>query len=395
LSAKFSITTEAAMSYRILFLNWQDSKHPLGGGAEVYHHEIFKRIAAKGHHVTLLCSRYSGLQQTEIIDGIRVIRTGGRNFFNYTMPFVCRRLLAAESYDIIVDSINKIPLFSPLYVKKIPVLAVVHHLFKTSIFRETLFPLATYVYVSEKLIRPVYRKTPFIAVSESTKQDLIKSGIREERIAIIENCVDHALYRTTGEPKSNIPLVGYLGRIKRYKSVDHLIKAFAIVKETMPDAKLVIIGDGDNLNDLKKLAKKLQLGESVEFKGFVDKEDKVKTLQKCHVVVNPSVKEGWGLTIIESNACGVPTVAADVPGLRDSVKDGKTGLLYPYGDIEKCAVYILKFLTDEPFRTEITKNAVAWAARFDWDNATEATLEQIAKTIETYKKNITAETQRR
>jgi len=383
------------MSYRILFLNWQDSKHPLGGGAEVYHHEIFKRIAAKGHHVTLLCSRYSGLQQTEIIDGIRVIRTGGRNFFNYTMPFVCRRLLAAESYDIIVDSINKIPLFSPLYVKKIPVLAVVHHLFKTSIFRETLFPLATYVYVSEKLIRPVYRKTPFIAVSESTKQDLIKSGIREERIAIIENCVDHALYRTTGEPKSNIPLVGYLGRIKRYKSVDHLIKAFAIVKETMPDAKLVIIGDGDNLNDLKKLAKKLQLGESVEFKGFVDKEDKVKTLQKCHVVVNPSVKEGWGLTIIESNACGVPTVAADVPGLRDSVKDGKTGLLYPYGDIEKCAVYILKFLTDEPFRTEITKNAVAWAARFDWDNATEATLEQIAKTIETYKKNITAETQRR
>ena len=294
-------------------------------------------------------------------------------------------VLAAESYVFIVVSINKIPLFSHLYVKKTPVLAVVHHLFKTSIFRETIFPLASYVYVSEKLIRTVYRKTPFIAVSESTKQDLIKSGIREERIAIIENCVDHALYRTTGEPKSNIPLVGYIGRIKRYKSVDHLIKAFAIVKRTLPDAKLVIIGDGDNLNDLKKLAKKLHLGELVEFKGFVDKEDKVKTLQKCHVVVNPSVKEGWGLTIIESNACGVPTVAADVPGLRDSVKDGKTGLLYPYGEIEKCAGYILKFLTDEPFRTEITKNAVAWAARFDWDNAAEATLEQIAKTIETYK----------
>lgn len=375
------------MSYRILFLNWQDIKHPLGGGAEVYHQEIFKRIAAKGHQITFLCSWYFGLQQTEIIDGIRVIRTGGRNFFNYTAPFACRRLLAAESYDIVVDSINKIPLFSPLYVKKIPVLAVVHHLFKTSIFRETIFPLASYVYVSEKLIRPVYRKTPFIAVSESTKQDLMKSGIREEQIAIIENCVDHTLYRTTVEPKSDIPLVGYIGRIKRYKSVDHLIKAFAIVNKTMPDAKLVIIGDGDNLNDLKKLADRLRLGKSVEFKGFVDKEDKVKTLQKCHVVVNPSVKEGWGLTIIESNACGVPTVAADVPGLRDSVKDGKTGLLYPYGDIEKCAGYILKFLTDEPFRTEITQNAVAWAARFDWDNAAEATLEQIAKTIETYIKN--------
>ncbi|KPK90679.1 hypothetical protein AMJ80_08125 [bacterium SM23_31] len=373
------------MSYRILFLNWQDIKHPLGGGAEVYHQEIFKRIAARGHQVTLLCSGYPGLERTETIDGIRIIRKGGRNYFNYMVPFACRRLLAAEPYDIVVDSINKIPLFSPLYIKKIPVIAVVHHLFKTSIFRETIFPLASYVYMSEKLIRTIYGKTPFIVVSESTRQDLIKSGIREELITIIENCVDHSLYRTTGEPKSAIPLVGFLGRIKRYKSVDHLIKAFAIVKKLMPDAKLVIIGDGDNLNDLKNLAKKLHIDESVEFMGFLDKEDKIKILQKCHVVVNPSIKEGWGLTIIESNACGVPAVAADVPGLRDSVKDKETGLLYPYGDIEKCAEYIVKFLTDEPFRTEITKNATAWAAQFNWEHAAESTLEQIEKTIETYK----------
>ena len=241
------------MSYRILFLNWQDIKHPLGGGAEVYHQEIFKRIAARGHQVTLLCSGYPGLERTETIDGIRIIRKGGRNYFNYMVPFACRRLLAAEPYDIVVDSINKIPLFSPLYIKKIPVIAVVHHLFKTSIFRETIFPLASYVYMSEKLIRTIYGKTPFIVVSESTRQDLIKSGIREELITIIENCVDHSLYRTTGEPKSAIPLVGFLGRIKRYKSVDHLIKAFAIVKKLMPDAKLVIIGDGEALMGLGTL----------------------------------------------------------------------------------------------------------------------------------------------
>ena len=373
------------MSYRILFLNWQDIKHPLGGGAEVYNQEILKRIVSKGHKVTLLCSGYPGLEKEEIIDGIQVIRTGGRNWFNYAAPFACRRLLSNKQYNIVIDAINKIPLLSPLYIKKLPVLGLVHHLFKTAIFREAFFPLACYVFGFEKLIRPIYRNVPFIVISESTKQDVLNCGIPENRIAIVECSVDFSLYKTTAEPKSDVPLVGYLGRIKRYKSVDHLIKAFAIVKRTLPDAKLIIIGDGDNLQDLKKLAKKLHLGESVEFKGFVDKEDKVKTLQKCHVVVNPSVKEGWGLTIIESNACGAPAVAADVPGLRDSVKDGKTGLLYPYGDIERCAEHIMRFLTDEPFRTEITKNAVAWAARFNWDNAAETTLEQIAKTIETYK----------
>lgn len=372
------------MKYRILFLNWQDIKHPLGGGAEVYHHEIFKRLTAQGHQVTLVCSGYKGLADEEVIDGIRIIRVGGRNYFNFVAPKTCKNLLAKEKYDIVIDSINKIPLLSPLYIKSIPIIAVVHHLFKTSIFRETLFPLASYVYLSEKLIGPVYRKVPFISVSESTKKELIDYGIAEDHISIIENCVDHSLYTTSDKPKSDVPLVGYLGRIKRYKSVDHLIRAFVTVKKRVPEAKLVIVGDGDNLPDLKKLSHSLGIDDSVEFKGFVDKEDKVRILQECHVVVNPSVKEGWGLTIIEANACGTPTVAADVPGLRDSVRDGETGMLYPYGDLDTCAEHIVKFLTDEKFRGEIRANAINWAGKFLWDNAAKATLECIEETIDSF-----------
>ena len=159
-----------------------------------------------------------------------------------------------------------------------------------------------------------------------------------------------------------------------------------IVKKSIPNARLKIVGDGDNLPELKKLALSLGLEKSIDFTGFIDKEDKVKILQECHVVVNPSVKEGWGLTIIEANACGTPTVAADVPGLRDSVKNGETGLLYPYGKIEKCAEHIVKFLTDKPFRSEISKNAVDWAATFHWDNAADATLKYIEKAIMDFQK---------
>ena len=374
------------MSYRILFLNWQDIKHPLGGGAEVYHHEIFKRIVERGHNVTMLCSGFQGLCSNEEIDGVKIVRVGNRNLFNFYAPSACKKLTHAGQFDVVIDSINKIPLYSPLYLRKLPIIAVVHHLFKTSIFREAVFPLASYVYLSEKFISPVYAKIPFIVVSESTKEDLVKSGINAERIIIIENCVDHALYKTSNNPKSETPLIGYLGRIKRYKSVDHLIKAFGIVKKTIPDVRLKIVGDGDNLPELQKLALSLGLEKSIDFTGFIDKEDKVKILQECHVVVNPSVKEGWGLTIIEANACGTPTVAADVPGLRDSVKNGETGLLYPYGKIEKCAEHIVKFLTDKPFRSEISKNAVDWAASFHWDNAADATLKYIEKAITDFQK---------
>ncbi len=370
------------MAYTILFLNWQDIKHPLGGGAEVYNQEILKRIVKKGHSVTLLCSRFEGLPREEIVDGIRIVRTGSRSLFNYSVPSAYRRLHAENKFDIVIDAINKIPLFSPLYVKKTPVICLVHHIFKTAIFREVLFPIALYVYLCEKLIRFIYRNVPFVVISESTKADIIRSGIRKELISIVACCVDHCLYKTSNDPKSDVPLIGYLGRIKRYKSVDHLIDAFAMVRETVPEARIVIVGDGDNLPDLQRRVSSYDLENAVQFTGFVGEDEKVRILQKCHVVVNPSVKEGWGLTVIEANACGTTTVAADVPGLHDSVLDGKTGILYPYGDRKRLAEAIIKILIDIPLRKSLTKNALEWAHKFNWDDTADALLDLIDRTIQ-------------
>jgi len=377
------------MSYSILLLNWQDIRHPLGGGAEVHLHEVFRRIASRGHRVTQLCCRHPGMKPVERIDGITIVRSGSRRLFNFTAPRSCRKLINNGQYDIVIDCINKLPLLAPLYVRHVPVLGVVHHLFKSTIFKEAALPQALYVYLYEKLIRPVYKNTPFCVISPSTLQDLTDSGIAPGHIEIVAISIDHDLYKTSGASGSDEPLIGYLGRIKKYKSVDHLIRAFAAVRKTVSESKLIIIGGGDNLEHLKKLTRRLNLEQAVQFTGFVEEHKKVAYLRKCAVVVNPSAKEGWGLTVIEANACGVPVIAADVPGLRDSVIDGKTGLLYPYGDTDVCAKLIINLLQDREYRKTLRKNALEWAAGFTWDAAADKTFEIIEKTIKNHEKSCT------
>lgn len=373
--------------YKILLLNWQCIENPYGGGAEVHMHEIFKRIAASGHDVTLYCSNFPGGEPEKIIDGIKVIRRASRNTFNFDLYRNLNRIFNVSDFDIVIDDINKIPFFSPLLVKNVPVLAIVHHLFKKTIFLEAFLPAAMYVYFTEKFIGRVYKKIPFAVVSDSSKRELIKEGIPEENIDLVYNCVDHQLYKPDFSKKAEYPLISYLGRIKKYKSVDHLIKAMDLVKNEVPDVKLKIVGDGDNLDSLKKLKTSLNLDKYIEFTGFLSKEKKVEILQSSHLTVNPSCKEGWGLTVIESNACGTPVIASNAPGLKDSVVDGKTGILYEYGNIKQLSESIVNLLEDNEKRAEYSSNALEWAAKFNWDNSASVMLDLIEKTIKNYEKN--------
>jgi len=337
----------------------------------VHLHRIFEPLAARGHEVTLFCSRFSGGPAEEVINGIRVVRRGGRSLFNFRVLWHYWREFRRGDFDVVVDDLNKIPFFTPLFVRR-PLVCIVHHLFGRSIFVEAFPPLALYVHCAERLIPRVYRRTPIAAVSPSTVADLEDKGIPRGTIAIIPNCVDHTRYRITGEPRSPKPLVGYLGRLKKYKSIDHLVKAFAIVRRHIPEAGLLIVGEGDARPQLEHLAEQLGVRGAVEFTGFVDEEEKVRRLQQMHVVANPSAKEGWGLTVIEANACGVPVVASDVPGLRDAVVDGETGLLVDYGDIEELAEKLLLVLRDDHLRAKLSRGAVDFAAGFRWENSADA-----------------------
>ncbi|MFZ1947345.1 MAG: glycosyltransferase family 4 protein [bacterium] len=366
---------------RILVINWRDIKNPEAGGAEVHLHEITKRIVAAGHAVTVLASRFPGAAARDEVDGVRIVRAGGKFSFNFHVPSATRRLVREECIDVVVDDINKIPFYTPLYVRK-PLLALSHHLFGHTIFLETAFPLAAYVYLSEALIAPVYRRTPVVAVSESTRQELVRRGIPARNVQVVHNAVDHTLYTPDQAARSAEPLIAYLGRIKRYKRINLVLDACKTVFERFPTARLIVVGSGDYLPRLVRQAGELGIADRVEFTGFVSEAEKIGILRRAHVVVNPSSKEGWGVTVTEANACGTPVVASDVPGLRDAVRDGETGFLVRYGDVRGFADRITQVLEDGGLRASLTRGAVAWARTFNWDDSARSILTVLERLAE-------------
>jgi len=365
---------------KILLLNWQDIKNPYGGGAEVYLQQIFKRIVSLGHSITLFSCQFANALSEEDIDGIHVIRKGNRDLFNYIVPLEYRKRFRHEHYDIVIDDINKIPFYTPLFVRE-PLLGMVMHLFGNAIFREASVPAAAYVYSAERFALSVYRKTPLVAISESTRQELLSHGYREDNIFLVPCAVNHATYRQISDVHRNEPLIGYVGRIKKYKSVDHLLHAFAIVLKELPQTKLTIIGEGDGRPEFQKIAHELHIDHATTFTGFLPIEEKVRLLNQMQLVVNTSTKEGWGLTVTEANACGTPAIASDVPGLRDAVIDGETGLLYEYGNIEQLAEKIFLLLRDERLRMRLSAGALSYAQSLTWGASAKIMLDVIEKVL--------------
>lgn len=352
---------------RFVAVNWRDLKHPDAGGAEVHLHEILRRLAADGHEVTYFVSTFPGCAEEDHYDGIHVLRSGRWYDANYVIPRRVRAFLGSHPCDLVIEDINKIPFLLPAFAGP-KVVAVVPHLFGGTVFRETNAIFASYVYLWEKLIPLVYRDCRFVVISPSTKTDLIGRGVRGDRIDVVLCGLDHGVYRVIeGVERFENPTLVHFGRMRKYKSIEVVIKAFALVKENLPDARLLIIGDGPERESLVRLARRMGLGASVEFPGAVDTPELVTLLNKSHLFLNASPKEGWGLTVVEANACGLPVIASRRPGLQDSVKDGETGHLVEYGDVRGFAAKAIELLADPEKWGRMSLAAVEWARSFTWD----------------------------
>lgn len=353
---------------KILVFNWRDITHPCSGGAEVYLHEIGRRLSRE-HEVTLYCGGYEGCKRDDEIDGIKIVRRGGRFTLYLHAIFDYLFKLRKEGYDVVVDSINGVPFFTPLFVRK-PKLAIIYHLIETNtFFRELPFPMSFIAWQAQRAVPFLYSKVTIVTDSPSSRQELIESGMSEERINVVYAATDCK----TPDPavKSAKPLISYVGRVKQYKQLDHLLQAFKVVRREIPGVELVIAGRGD-FSELRKLVDGSELDSCITLAGEVSEEQKAEILRKTWVFVTPSKKEGWGITVLEANSCGALAIAYDVPGLRDSIKDRETGLLIrPPGDIEKLADGMIEVLTDSELRQELSCNALKWASSFDWGKSTE------------------------
>jgi glycosyltransferase involved in cell wall biosynthesis len=351
----------------IVVLDYRDTHHPEAGGAEVYVNEIFQRVAAHGHRVTLLSARYRGAKAEDRIGQIRVLRAGNTATTNFVGARVALALARSERVDVFVENICKLPFLLPV-LTKIPVLPVVLHLFGRTIFLQ-LNPLAAaYAWLYEKLIPPVYRGLRFVALSESTACDLKARGVRDSGMDIVHPGIDAHRYALGGvAPSADEPLLVYVGRLRRYKQIDIAVRALARVRRTVPKARLVLVGKGDDQPRLEAIARAEGVADAVTFTGYVSEDAKIEWLHRAHAVLYPSPKEGWGISTIEAAACGTPVLASDSEGLRDAVRHGTTGFLIPHLDVSAWAERMIEILRDAPLRARMGAAAREWARRFDWD----------------------------
>ena len=360
---------------KILWVNHRDPKHPQAGGAEVRLYEIGRRLVKMGHEVTVLCEKVEGLPGKEVLEGIEIRRIGGKASIHLLAPLYVKK--HGHEYDVVIDDIaHAVPWYSPLVTRK-PVVAQIHHVHQDVVYIELFKLLAWMVSRAEKTIAKVYQH--FIAVSQSTKEELVKGfSIDPDRIAVVPNGVDLEKYRIGS--KDPRPTILWVGRIKKYKNLDHLLKAYKVVKQEILDAQLIIIGIGDQEQKMKELARELELRD-VYFLGKVSEKEKIKWMQRAWIVVSTSMIEGWGMVITEAAACGTPAITYSVPGLRDSVKNMETGILVEPGNIEKLAKAITWLLADEALRSRLGENAYRYAQQFSWDKVVEGFLKTIEGAI--------------
>ena len=347
---------------RILVMNERDLRHPQAGGAEVHCFEVFRRLVAGGDEVTLLSVSFPGAAAEEWVAGIRVRRLGPRPIYYLRVPAVYRRLRHEAQPDVVVEDLNKFPFFARFWVRD-PLVVFAHHFFGRTAFRQTAFPMAAALVLAEWLVPRAYRGLPMVAVSPSTRDELVRGGIRAADVRVIPNGLDHEHYRPGTGPRAARPTLLALGRIEPYKRTELLVDAVA----RLPGVRLIVAGDGTGLAAVRTRIAACGVGDRVEVRGVVSEDEKVRLLQTAHVIASASEKEGWGLTVLEAAACGTPAVVTDVPGLRDAVRDGETGLLVPPGDAAAMAAAIGGLLEDQALRERLAAGALRWAARFTWD----------------------------
>jgi glycosyltransferase involved in cell wall biosynthesis len=303
---------------------------------------------------------------------MRIIREGGK----YGVYSKARRYVKHNfsEFDIIVDEVNTVPFRIHRMIQPKPVVAVIHQLAREIWFYETSFPInAIGYYVLEPFWLREYRQVPTITVSNSTRIDLVSRGF--ENVCVVPNGVDYTPTDRVPQKEEN-PVLIFMGRFVRSKLPEHAIAAFEQIKRSYPNAELWMVGDGYLRSRLQA-----ESPNGVRFFGRVDNKEKFDLLARAHVLLVPSVREGWGISVIEANSVGTPAVGYAVPGLRDSIVDGTTGYTVEPLNRNALARATLSLLADPSAWANLSNNAIAWSRQFSWDDASNKFLSALQVSI--------------
>jgi glycosyltransferase involved in cell wall biosynthesis len=321
---RWPTSCDACSRMRILILNWKDLGHPAAGGAEVFTEQVARALVARGHAVTLFVAAVEGRADREFVEGVEIVRAGGRlGVYRAARRFWSQQ--PRSSYDVVIDGINTRPFLCPRWIRDTPVVAVIYQLAREIWSYETPFPVSVLGrYVLEPWWLRAYCDVPAMTISASSAESLVRHHHWRDLTVVPMGSTPHPVPQV---PKERDPTLVFLGRFVAMKRPQDAIEAFQLLAQRFPSARLWMIGDGPLLAGLRKVGP-----PGVAFLGRVGRDEVLDRLARAHVLVAPSVREGWGLNVSEAAACGTPSIAYAVPGLVDSVEASGGALVDPSPD---------------------------------------------------------------
>jgi glycosyltransferase involved in cell wall biosynthesis len=355
---------------KILWFTWKDRANPRAGGAEFINEEIAARLAEDGHQVILLVGGFPGCAREETVDGYKVIRLGNR----WTLYWQAYRYYRREMRnwaDLIVEEINTIPFMTQLYARRERRILLIYQLCREIWFHEIFFPLNVMGYLLEPIYLFMLRKNACVTESESTRGELRRYGFAAERTHVIPVGIEmDPLDDLDAVEKYPEPTLLSLGAMRSMKRTIHQIEAFDLAKEDLPRLRLIIAGGGNwgYKDEVLRAIARSPYKDDIQYLGRIELAEKYELMRRSHLILVTSVKEGWGLIVTEAASQGTPAVVYDVDGLRDSVKDGISGLICRENSPAGMARMIASALRDAEEYRRLRRNA--------WELSKEYTIER-------------------
>lgn len=368
---------------RILVFSWRDPKHPLAGGAEQVMHEHMKGWIAAGHQVTLFSSRLKKAPIEEAIDGVNIVRQGNQ-YLGVQLAGFFYYLKNKNKYDFVVDQFHGLPFCTPIYVRK-PKLAVIQETAREVWFLNPLpKPLNWLVgmigFLGEPFIFLFYKKMPFMTGSNSAKNDVIRFGIPEKNITIVPHGVITRKISSSIKKEKKFTIT-FLGVLSKDKGIEDALKCFSLL-QSKGNFQFWVIGRSETKEyeiKINKIVKNLHLEKEIKFWGYVSQEKKFELLKRSHILVNPSVKEGWGLVNIEANSMGIPVLAYKSKGLVDSVKDNYSGLICKQNTSSNLTENIIRLANNLSEYIKLQKGSLLWHMNFSWEKSIKQSVKLLIK----------------
>jgi glycosyltransferase involved in cell wall biosynthesis/O-antigen/teichoic acid export membrane protein len=362
---------EPGRPLHILVLTDRDWTHPQGGGTGTNLYGQVARWVAWGHRVTVIAGSYPGAQAVQRLgERLTLHHMGTRLTVFPRAAWAVRRHGIGRDADVVLEIVNGIAFFTPLWLRRSRV-ALVHHVHRRMYVEELGRRGALAAFLLETVpLRFLYRATPFITISDAARRDLVELGVPEERIHVAYLGVEPAQFHPGR--RASEPTLLYLGRLKQYKRIEIVLD----VLDAIPAARLEIAGEGDHRPALEAEIERRGLGERITLHGFVDEDEKVRLLGRAWVTLTASSAEGWCLTVMEAAACGTPSAALRVGGLPESIVDGETGVLAD--DPRELTRRVGELLDDAALRDRLGAAAQARALGFTWERTAQDNLAVLA-----------------